>query len=96
MAPISLPNPASRVRVVVHERRAVAELLAGGELEAAAGELVDPELRAIARAVLALRVWREAADERVVALVRWQAQEASGEEIEALRREGWMRRRRAA
>lgn len=93
-AAITSTSPA-RVRVVVHERRAVAELLAGGDLEATAGDLVDDELRAVARAVLALRAWREAPDERVGALVGAQGLSVEAREIESLRREGGMLRRAA-
>lgn len=90
MAPIGPSTTADRV--VVHERRDVAELLAGGRLEGPAGELVDDELRAVARAVLAVRAWREAPDERMEALVRAQGVAISGRELEALRREGSLRR----
>lgn len=80
-------------RVVVPERRLVAELLAGGAVELRAGELVDEQLRAIAFAAKALAPWRRAAtDEDLRALAREQGVEITGEECEALRREGGLRR----
>lgn len=84
------------VRVVVHERREVAELLAGGRLEAAAVDLVDPELRALAGAVLALRAWRLAPDERLLGVVMAMGGDVSGEDLEQLRREGGLRKRAPA
>lgn len=80
------------VRVVIHERLEVAELLAGGHLEAAAGDLVDPELRAVAWAVLALRAWRLAPGDQLDELVRVQGASISGGDLEQLRREGALRR----
>lgn len=81
------------MRVVVHERHKVADLLAGGPLEGSAGELVDPKLCAVARAVLALRTVREApTDEALCALARDQGVAITGEECEELRREGGLRR----
>lgn len=79
--------------MVVHERRAVAELLAGGALDGVAGELVDDDLRAVARAVLALRAWRRGpTDEVLVELVQLQGAHLEPSECELLRREGAMRR----
>lgn len=84
-------------RVVVHERRLVAVLLAGGASEVLAGELVDDELRAVAQAVLALRTVRQPpTDEAVEAAVRALGakveREGLVEVLEGLRREGAMRR----
>lgn len=83
-------------RIVVHERRLVAVLLAGGAAEVLAGELVDDELRAVARAVLALRTWRLApTDDAVAAAVGALGpfqRECLDEALEDLRREGAMRR----
>ena len=80
-------------RLVVDERRAVAELLAGGADEVPAGELVDVELRAVARAVAALRAVRQApTDELVAAAARLLGARVAGEDLEHLRREGALRR----
>lgn len=81
------------MRVVVPERRMVAELLAGGRLEGLAGELVDEQLRAIARGVEALRAAHEApTDEAIGELAQLQGVAVHGRVIEDLRREGAMRR----
>jgi hypothetical protein len=80
-------------RIVVLERRLVAELLAGGPVEVLAGELVDDQLRAVARAVAALRAWRRPPiAQDVIAAVRAQGGDLQGEEYELLMREGGMRR----
>lgn len=81
------------MRVVVDERRAVAELLAGGGFEGPAGELVDEDLRAVARAALALHAWRRpATDEVLVELAELQGARIEPGECEQLRREGGLRR----
>jgi hypothetical protein len=79
------------MRLVVEERRIVAELLAGGPEKVPAGELVDLELRTVARAVSALRAVRQApTDELVTAAARVLG--APVGDLEDLRREGAMRR----
>lgn len=81
------------MRVVVHERRLVAELLAGRDLDGVPGELVDVQLRAVARAVLALRAHRmPEGDELLVELVELQGAHVGARECEELRREGALRR----
>jgi hypothetical protein len=82
------------MRVLVDERRLVADLLAGGPVEVPAGELVDERLRTVAVAVVALRTVRQApTDEAVNAAARVLAGPAGEDlELEELRREGGLRR----
>lgn len=79
-------------RVVVQERRSVAEMLAGGA-GVAPRDLMDAELRDVARAVAVLRVAREApTDELLVAVVGLLGGQVDVRDLEALRREGALRR----